>query len=68
MRGAWTKASQCITTNCVEAKIDDTIVLVRRGPHGGTVVFTTEEWDAFIIAAKRGEFDVEALRGSTEFR
>lgn len=34
-------------------------VLVRNSTTGDTVEFTSDEWDAFLDGAKKGEFDVQ---------
>lgn len=47
-------------THCVETRIhDDGSVDVRnsRFPDGPLVSFTREEWAAFLVGARRGEFD-----------
>ena len=48
--------------NCVEAAFADDgcgLVAVRHSkyPLETTVIFTGDEWDAFLAGAKRGEFD-----------
>lgn len=46
--------------NCVEVAVVDGHVAVRdsKNPHGPALVFTPGEWDAFLAAAKDGEFDL----------
>lgn len=57
----WKKASACSNTlTCVEVfEEDGGNVLVRDGkdPDGPVLRFTPEEWAAFIIGVKYGEFD-----------
>ena len=47
--------------NCVEVgSLDDGSVAVRHSKNrefGATLVFTTEEWAAFVTGVKAGEFD-----------
>jgi hypothetical protein len=57
----WEKSSRSGPTggNCVEvARLDDGQVAVRnsRHPSGPALVFTAQEWDAFVDGAKDGEF------------
>ncbi len=46
--------------NCVEVAFHGDGVLVRdsKNPSGPTLVFTRNEWDAFVAGAKDGEFDI----------
>jgi hypothetical protein len=46
--------------SCVEARRHQGAIEVRNSTDrdGGTVRFTTEEWDSFLDGAKKGEFDV----------
>jgi hypothetical protein len=48
------------TDNCVEVAFVDGSIVVRnsRDPDGPRLVFTPNEWDAFVDGAKDGEFDV----------
>lgn len=47
--------------NCVEVAFVDGAVAVRdsKQPDGPVLVFTPEEWDAFVDGAKDGEFDLD---------
>jgi len=47
--------------NCVEVAFVEGAVAVRdsRQPDGPVLVFTPEEWDAFVGGAKDGEFDLD---------
>ncbi|AGL13555.1 hypothetical protein L083_0045 [Actinoplanes sp. N902-109] len=38
----------------------DEAIAVRdsKNPHGPALIFTTDEWDAFVGGAKDGEFDL----------
>lgn len=45
---------------CVEVRKTEDAVEVRnsRIPNGGTLTFTTHEWEAFVKGTKQGEFDI----------
>lgn len=58
----WVKSTKSSTGNCVEVKRPhETIVYVRNsnGIDGLTLRFTADEWRAFILGAKAGEFDID---------
>ena len=46
--------------NCVEVAFVGGAIVVRdsRNPDGAQLVFTPNEWDAFVEGAKDGEFDL----------
>ena len=46
--------------NCVEVAVLDTAIAVRdsKDPTGPALIFTRDEWAAFLGGAKDGEFDV----------
>lgn len=46
--------------NCVEVAFVDGAIAVRdsKNPQKGTLIFTPDEWDAFVAGAKDGEFDL----------
>jgi hypothetical protein len=57
----WVKSSRSGPTggNCVEvARLDDGHVAIRnsRYPSGPALVFTPQEWDAFVGGTRDGEF------------
>ena len=58
----WRKSSRSgpWTDNCVEVAFVDDAIVVRdsKRPEGPLLVFTPNEWDAFVDGAKDGEFDV----------
>jgi hypothetical protein len=58
----WRKSSRSgpWTDNCVEVAFVDGAIVVRdsKDPAGPQLVFTPQEWDAFVEGAKDGEFDV----------
>ncbi|KAA2254842.1 DUF397 domain-containing protein [Solihabitans fulvus] len=45
---------------CVETKFTDDAVYVRNNlrPEAGTAVFTHDEWSAFVLGVKDGDYDV----------
>lgn len=60
---AWIKSSHSETKYCVEVCLrPDGVVAVRqsRDPKGAVLLYTTEEWNAFVLGAKGGEFDLAA--------
>lgn len=62
MDGDWTKSARSNPHgNCVEVSFaDDGDVLVRDSKDNGTgpiLRFTPQEWNAFVLGAKDGEFD-----------
>ena len=46
--------------NCVEVRLNGETIEVRdsKNPQGGTLSFTSAEWDAFVSGAKDDEFDL----------
>ena len=59
--GSWTKSSLSFSNgNCVEvASLPGGVVGVRnsRHPSGEVLRFTPDEWHAFLVGARNGEFD-----------
>jgi hypothetical protein len=55
----WRVGSYCDTNACVEVGFGEGEVRVRRARTGDpVVVFTHDEWTAFLRSAKAGEFDL----------
>ena len=56
----WVKSSACATSGCVEVAFDEDSILVRNSvnPAAGQVMYTRNEWVAFVTGVKRGEFDI----------
>ena len=61
-RAAWRKSSRSGPNcdNCVEGAFADGAIAVRdsKNPSGPALIFTPDEWDAFVGGAKDGEFDL----------
>jgi hypothetical protein len=59
----WQKSSRSGPNcdNCVEVAFVDGAIAVRdsKNPTGSTLIFTPDEWDAFVGGAKDGEFDLD---------
>jgi hypothetical protein len=62
-RAVWQKSSRSgpFTDNCVEVAFVGGIIAVRdsKNADGPALVFTPNEWDAFVDGAKDGEFDIQ---------
>lgn len=61
---AWIVAAQCAGGSCVTVALThggDVAVGDTKNPDRAPHVFTPDEWDAFIDAAKEGRFDRAAL-------
>jgi hypothetical protein len=58
----WQKSTRSgpVSDNCVEIAFVDGAIAMRdsKHPEGPVLLFTAEEWDAFVEGAKDGEFDV----------
>lgn len=61
---SWRKSSASGTENCVEVTLRGSFVLLRdsKERHPRTLEFTSSEWEAFLIGARSGEFDLDSLR------
>ena len=57
MENEWIKSSECASGNCVEVKINSHIIEVRDA-EGDMVMYTRNEWKAFIQGVKNNEFDI----------
>jgi hypothetical protein len=57
---AWRKSSYSGNGNCVEVAFVDHHVAVRdsKNRNGPVIMFTPDEWDAFLRGARDGEFDL----------
>jgi uncharacterized protein DUF397 len=62
-RADWQKSSRSGPNcdNCVEVAFVDGAIAVRdsKNPSGPALIFTPDEWDAFVGGAKDGEFDLD---------
>lgn len=57
----WRKSSYCDTYGdaCVEvAFTGEVLVRDSKDPDGAVLEFSPQSWDAFVLAAKAGEFDL----------
>ena len=61
-RAQWFKSARSgpNSDNCVEVAFVDGAIAVRdsKNPDGPALIFTGDEWDAFVGGAKDGEFDL----------
>jgi hypothetical protein len=62
-RAVWQKSSRSGPNcdNCVEVAFVDQAIAVRdsKNPTGPVLIFTADEWDAFVGGARDGEFDLD---------
>jgi len=60
-RAVWVKSTRSSGNcdNCVEVAFVDGAIAVRdsKDPHGPALIYTRDEWDAFLHGVKGGEFD-----------
>lgn len=56
----WVRASKCSDASCVEVAFVGGGVAVRdsKNEDGPVLLFTQQEWDAFVTGAKDGEFSL----------
>jgi hypothetical protein len=56
----WQKSSYCGNSTCVEVALAETYVAVRDSKNitQSALVYSREEWTAFLAGAKDGEFDL----------
>jgi hypothetical protein len=57
----WKKSEASGSENCVEVAFGDDAVFVRNSraaANGLALAFTTNEWKAFLVGARAGEFEV----------
>lgn len=60
-KGNWRRSSHCVDHACVWVDIDANSDEVRVSPNpgaGDVLTFARDEWTAFLIGAKAGEFDL----------
>jgi hypothetical protein len=55
----WRRSSRCASRECVEVGTQDGMVLVRdsKDPSGGVLRYSFDEWRAFVVGVRAGEFD-----------
>lgn len=56
----WRRSTWCAAANCVEVSNADGAVAVRdsKRTDGAVLVYTSDEWRAFVQGVKAGEFDI----------
>jgi uncharacterized protein DUF397 len=57
-QGAYRKSSRCGDGACVEVSIGDRVLVRNSTTPGKVVVFSKEEWRAFVAGVQVGEFEV----------
>ena len=59
-RAVWVKSTRSQHNGCVEVAFDDGQVAIRdtKDRQGPVLVFTANEWEAFIGGARDGEFEL----------
>jgi Domain of unknown function (DUF397) len=61
-RAVWRKSTRSgpYSDNCVEVAFVGGAIALRdsKNPVGPALIFTSEEWDAFVAGARDGEFDL----------
>jgi hypothetical protein len=57
---SWKKATASSNAGCVEVATAEEMILVRdsKDPQHLALAFTSKEWEAFLIGARAGEFDI----------
>ena len=60
----WRTSTASAGENCVEVTAFENSVLVRdtKNRDKAVLAFTSEEWQAFLVGASRGEFNLRQLR------
>jgi predicted secreted Zn-dependent protease len=60
----WRKSTASGSGNCVEVRVSGSSIVVRdsKSPAGPVLSFTADEWRAFVVGVRDGEFELEALR------
>jgi hypothetical protein len=60
-RAVWQRAAEDSSDSAVEVAFVDDLIGLRNSaePDGPVLVFTKEEWDAFVAGAQDGEFDLD---------
>ncbi len=60
-RAVWQRAAEDTSEGAVEVAFVDDLIGLRNSadPDGPVLVFTQDEWDAFVAGAQYGEFDLD---------
>ena len=53
----WRKSSRCETGACVEVARIDGMVAIRNSEDAALLIFSPDEWTAFVAGVRDGEFD-----------
>ncbi len=53
----WRKSSRCETGACVEVARIDGMVAIRSSNDAALLIFSPDEWAAFVAGVRNGEFD-----------
>ena len=56
----WRKSTYCHGDGCVEYRVDTEVIQIRdsKDKQGPVLTFTPEEWKAFTLGVKAGEFNL----------
>ncbi len=56
---SWRTAAKCDGGACVQVAAAGEMILLgdSKSPHGPTLSYTRDEWEAFVSGIKNGEFD-----------
>lgn len=59
----WLTSSHCESNNCVQVAKNPDEVWVRhsKDKEGPVLKFTRDEWNAFVLGTRDGEFDIEGM-------
>jgi hypothetical protein len=59
-RAVWRKSRHSGINGCVEVAVVDRVIAVRdsKDRDGSVLVFTADEWTAFLAGVRSGEFDL----------
>jgi Domain of unknown function (DUF397) len=62
-RATWRKSSLSHASSCVEVTSADGRVAIRhsKNPEGPILMFSADEWQAFVEGIRQGEFDITSL-------
>ncbi len=63
-RAGWRKSARSTANGCVEVGLVDDQIVVRdsKDRQGPVLMFTANEWEAFLGGARDGEFELQRLQ------